>query len=370
MGTSPVTAELLRRVESLLALVGVAVAAIVPALLPDGTFPFQMRGLAASSSAVATVAFLLALSYPEAAVSRRRSTSILAAACGVMLVALNVFLVVHIEVGEPPEEVAYLTGWAYTQTGLTELERAGIDPRQFSRAEVVEEVGYDRAPRLGRHLLGERRGLRPLHVGTHLHRRVRRRRALRVSGQSRGARRPCHGGPATGRSLTADRAEDRDGRSPGLTRPSARGQRTRCECWISLAVARCPHPSIEPPRPRVTRGLGENDERSTYPSSRSSTRAGGDVASTAVRSSSDLVLPGGAFGHEVAVAGPARDDVVADVDLDACPRRRSRRSRTDGCGARPRCRPTRTSGGARRTCRRRGRSGPCRPRARRTSRSS
>lgn len=148
MGTSPVTAELLRRVESLLALVGVAVAAIVPALLPDGTFPFQMRGLAASSSAVATVAFLLALSYPEAAVSRRRSTSILAAACGVMLVALNVFLVVHIEVGEPPEEVAYLTGWAYTQTGLTELERAGIDPRQFSRAEVVEEVGYDRAPRL------------------------------------------------------------------------------------------------------------------------------------------------------------------------------------------------------------------------------
>lgn len=146
--TPPEVNDLLRNVKALLALLGAAVAALLPALFPDGFFPYQLRDLASGASVVATVAFLLALSYPKAAANRKGLASMLAAVCGSILVVMSVTAVVRVEVGEPAVETTFLTGWTYTEAGRAEALQAGLDPAAEARATVVEQLGYDRAPQL------------------------------------------------------------------------------------------------------------------------------------------------------------------------------------------------------------------------------
>ncbi|MFL5385324.1 MAG: hypothetical protein ACJ8GN_22625 [Longimicrobiaceae bacterium] len=138
--------QLAQNASRLIRLISFSVAGLIPLVFPAALIPSQLASLAAASSLLGMLAFLAAINFGTIAQRHCRRFTLAAVAFGLATIALNQALVVTLDVGEPPRETSYLTGWSLSAEGASMLRAAGVED-EVSAAQVAR-IGADQIPRL------------------------------------------------------------------------------------------------------------------------------------------------------------------------------------------------------------------------------
>jgi len=138
--------QLAQNASRLIRLISFSVAGLIPLVFPEGLIPSQLGSLAAASSLLGMLAFLAAINFGTIAQRHCRRFTLGAVAFGLLTIALNQALVVTLDVGDPPRETSFLTGWSVSGEGAAMLQAAGLADEIASVQ--VARIGPDQIPRL------------------------------------------------------------------------------------------------------------------------------------------------------------------------------------------------------------------------------
>lgn len=142
----PTTDQLAQNASRLIRLISFSVAGLIPLVFPPGLIPSQLDSLAAASSLLGMLAFLAAINFGAVAQRHCRRFTLGAVAFGLLTIALNQVLVVRLDVGDPPRETSFLTGWGHTAAGVAMLRSAGVENEQPTAQ--IARIGHDQIPSL------------------------------------------------------------------------------------------------------------------------------------------------------------------------------------------------------------------------------
>jgi len=137
--------EALRRLPKFTAMIGAAVAALSPFLLPDRLIPQQLAVLRPTTSLLIFVGIVLAWVYGPRVRRRLGRLALTAAGAVLVLLTLQLAFVVRVdEYGHPPVTEYYLVGYRVTGVGREMLNRVGAET--LPRSQQIRRVGHDNIP--------------------------------------------------------------------------------------------------------------------------------------------------------------------------------------------------------------------------------